>query len=109
MSAFGEVIVAVVAWLIEVSIYVTLLAFAPFRFLFSHRYRTTCRQRWHGYPGRRVMDVLGGSIALLLFTGMLSWWVIVFTGPAKTPPKPDAAVIKKHVIEKIQNFRGRHQ
>lgn len=109
MSGFAEIIITAVAWLVEVSIYLARFAFAPLRFVFSRQYRVTMQQRWRGHPGRHTIEMIGGIGALLLFAGVLTWWVFIFSRLAQPSPHPSTDNLERIVIKKIRDLRDHRQ
>lgn len=85
MSGLAEVFVAVFSFLIEVTINLVVLAWAPLRYLFSRGYRARQGERWKGRPVRRAFEVLGSSVVMFLFAGMIWWRVTMFFAPEPPP------------------------
>ncbi len=110
MSALAEIAVAVFSFLIEITIHIARLAVAPLRFLFSPRYRLATREQWQSHPSRCAAELIGGTLALLLFVGAFSWWLYFFTSPEPTPGARNRdAEFERRVLEKFRDFRNSRQ
>ena len=109
MSGLEEIAVTVVRFFVEVSIYLVQLVVAPLRFVFSRRYRAVVRERWQGHPRRCVGEVFGGTVALLLFVGWLSWVIFLFTRHEAPSRYRSAEELERRLLEKVRDFRKRHE
>ena len=108
LNALADLIVTLFQMLVDVTVALGRLAFGPFRFLFSRRYRQEVRQRWSLHPVRGWFEFIGGGFVLLLFVGMISFWTFVFTIGAREPTpaeQMEATELKHRIIEKIRAKR----
>ena len=97
--------------LVEASVWLVVLAVAPLRFVFSAQYRSATRQRWRGDRGRCVAELSGGTMVLLLFVGMLSWWTCcVYRATRPAPPRRQAvAALEREFQEKVRAIRRHYR
>jgi hypothetical protein len=109
MNAFAEIAVAIFSFLFEVTIYAVRFAIAPLRFLCSSRYRVATHKQWQGHPLRCSAELFGGTLALLLFAGAISWWFYVLTLPAPPPNLLERAELERYILEKLHQHRNRRE
>jgi hypothetical protein len=77
MSVLAELLQAIAYATIDLIVMLTTLASKPLRFLASSSYRCEVRENWRRRRARHVVDLLGGSIVIILFLALL-----VFLGAA---------------------------
>jgi len=77
MSVFAELLEAVVYAVVDLTVVLTTLASKPLRFLASPRYRHEVRANWRHRPGKHTLELLGGSLVVIVFIGF-----VVFLGSA---------------------------
>ena len=115
MSAFGELVAAIVQGLIELTILLAQAAARPFQFVFSRRYRTHVQQRWATDPIRGAVELVGGSVVLAAFLGVAFWWSLLFTSGSKMQSDSDdlgraQREVRLHsFVEKVKQFKERRE
>jgi hypothetical protein len=102
LSTLGDLVVSLIQILADVTLWLSDLATRPIRFLFSRQCRREVRQNWSLHPIRAGFEFIGGSVVLLLFVAMLSFWIFLFTVGAKEPAPGDQRKLKQQMIEKFR-------
>ncbi len=87
MSAFAEIGVAIVAFLIEVAIHLCALAVKPIRFLVSPSYRNQVRVGWRENRCKKYFIVMAG-VASLVFLAAAGIGGVYFCMKPATPTAP---------------------
>jgi len=73
MSVFAELLQAVAYAVTDIIVILTTLASKPLRFLASSSYRREARENWLHRPARHVVELLGGSLVVILFLALLGF------------------------------------
>jgi hypothetical protein len=108
LSALGDLLVTIFQVLVDFTLWLGDLVTRPVRFIFSRQYRDEIRQNWSLHPVRGWLEFVGGSLVLILFVAMVSFWAFLFAvgGKEATPAEQkETKQLKERIIEKIR----RHQ
>jgi len=89
MEALLEFIIAIFVFVLGITVHAIVAVAFPVRFLLSDSYRKKKREQWAASRVRHVVDIAGGTFAVLLFSAVAVLWFGVLWPPSKPAAKPE--------------------